>query len=276
MNSLSAYWKEMDMETAPYIHPQDKKILEGSKIKFTINTNASLYDKTLHKSILQLGILPSPYMGDLDNSKIYIVMLNPGFGVAEYLEKDNLEFKAAKKDTILQDFSNKHLREYPYMYFHPDFAKTAGGEFLLGEGKKDKNRHGSRKQWLLKCLDSYIETNNTIQRDEAKKVFAKNICLINAFPYHSGDFKGIPFSKVKQSGSHQAAIDFIKTKVVDKSNLIFVARKVKYFKEILGESENIVYFDKPGESRPARFSCTGDLLNPGRGDVLVRHLINCG
>lgn len=96
MNELANFWKSFNPNQAPYVHPADWPFLEVANQKqlrlnrdpiYLTDTNHSGKLKEIDKVKLQLGLLPNPYMGDLDNSKIFIFMLNPGFAEADFHEQ---------------------------------------------------------------------------------------------------------------------------------------------------------------------------------------------
>ena len=76
---------------------------------------------------LHLGLYPQPYIGDVTNASIYILLLNPGLGPIDYYsetgENGSENFRAALRNNLKQNFEDN---EYPFMFLDPQFSWHSG------------------------------------------------------------------------------------------------------------------------------------------------------
>jgi hypothetical protein len=76
--------------------------------------------------LLHLGLIPVPYMGDLDHSSIFILMANPGLkNIDYYAEQENEELKKTLKNNLIQEDLDK---EFPFACLNPKFSWYSGYE----------------------------------------------------------------------------------------------------------------------------------------------------
>lgn len=69
---------------------------------------------------IHAGLIPIPYAGDILNSKIYILTLNPGFGPHDYYaESLNKQFLKARIRQLRQEYMDK---AFPWMDLNPLFC----------------------------------------------------------------------------------------------------------------------------------------------------------
>ena len=112
-------WSEQDPLAVPdfgYVLEDDAKFLRGNhrewqKKLFTYkdwkesNTGEKFGGNRLH-----LGLVPNPFMGDVENASIYVLMANPRSWPASYTDRDlsgvNKEFLANAR----QDFTGMEVR----------------------------------------------------------------------------------------------------------------------------------------------------------------------
>jgi hypothetical protein len=106
-------------------------------------------------------IMPAPFMGDILNSKIVILTLNPGYDVNEEEYNYYKEYKHYWEKQIVHEFP---VPDYPLFCFDKKYVE-----------KSD--------YWKIK-LDPLI------QESSVEKV-AKQISIIQFFPYHSKKYRDI-------------------------------------------------------------------------------------
>lgn len=277
INDYVGYWKSMPIATdsaGPYIHPCDEKDLNGTKASCFRARDKHEYDKVTCSEMVHVDLLPSPYMGDIENAKVLIFMNNPGIGkqerfdkhhkenqnfLGEYNDFERSDLREALIDTLHQQFSNPEHSDYRFAFLNPKFKDTEGGRYIFSK--------------LAKCIEKFNCSPEAKLRD-GLKVFANSICFFQMYPYHTGNK---PSKYQSMLNSHKRALDFYQTilpKIYDNEDiLILVVRGHKHVINFLPESKAGYYFNIKGAPNRARFSFTSDGCF---GDKLVQHLIKYG
>ena len=75
------------------------------------------------ETIFHTGLLPLPYVGDLENAKAVVCMLNPGFGPSDYFAEEQSDFRSATMSNLLQSFSKELI---PFFLLDRRFAWSGG------------------------------------------------------------------------------------------------------------------------------------------------------
>ncbi len=122
-------------------------------------------DKFIH-----IGLTPTPFVGDLDNASIYMLMLNPGLNTADYLQLESEVFIRAFRENLNQ-IPN---RKYPFYYLNPQLCNHPGYNYWTAK----------LKDLIGKVREAKIEGNNTPWLD-AQEWLSKRIALLELVPYHS-------------------------------------------------------------------------------------------
>lgn len=175
-------WRGFYPKIRPYILRGDELILQGTKKGASIFNSYPSFEEYRQQedyndsqnTKLNLGLLPVPYSGDLENAKIYVLMINPGLGDLDYVaEKRFVDYREALHQSRRQ--SNQLLKSrYPMMFLDPRFSWTGGGQYWI-----KKLRHFIIQQ---------RESQNCSMAD-AMSHLSKRICCIEYLPYHSVKFK---------------------------------------------------------------------------------------
>jgi hypothetical protein len=113
-SELIEYWNNEEILNAqPFIHPHDAK---DGKIHIHGHYSIKNYSEVLahqdfgrfqHK--MHFGLTPEPYVGDIRNAKVFILLLNPGFSVLDYYGEENEELRISLKNNLYQTFENSNL-----------------------------------------------------------------------------------------------------------------------------------------------------------------------
>ncbi|SHF83917.1 hypothetical protein SAMN05444273_11615 [Litoreibacter ascidiaceicola] len=205
---LIEFWNRAPLTGPRFIHPDDEPILERKLLAqepplrsfdeyVTALRNVKLEARKLH-----LSLLPQPYLGDLRNAPVVILLLNPGLDANDfYLESNSSEFREELLSSIRQT-STKHI------FLDPKWAWTSGfswwekklrGVAEVIAAKKFRGRYG-------KALD----------------LLAEKVACLEMVPYHSKSFGArvnIP--------SAIAARDAAKRIARDTNRTVIVTRRVK-------------------------------------------------
>jgi hypothetical protein len=239
MNALVKFWK-VPLRGNRLIHPKDEAEV-GSAIEFSGSSmtarqfiKSELFgherDKTFH-----LSLLPSPYMGNLDKADIFIVLLNPGLGLSDYITEEDPKLVRLMRRVITQSFTGI---SFPFINLDPDHAWSAG--FVWWEKK-------------LRSIIRVIGKEYDLTYYETMKHFAGRIAAIELVPYHSLRFGSGRL--LKKMPSAQTAIEYINNTLVPKAArgeiTLIVTRKIKELK--LRKGSHIVAYTS-GEARGAHLS----------------------
>lgn len=262
MNKLIEFWQTLDTAKGgdkEYIHQDDIKVLEPYRDKFFHQADKKRYSKQEHKNHIHVNLLPSPYMGDLKNAKVYFYMLNPGFAGQEYLDHEKDDIWRGLSASIRQEFAgNKYLEQYRFLFMHPAFEKTEGGAYI--------------RSYLKSCISQY-QTETNASYDDAVRFYANNICYVQAFPYHSEKYDGKLDRITRQLPSHQAARDFLLSISDDPSKLIFIVRGYRFFDYQIPQNSNMIPFTRACEYGVKYFPANQEWNGVKHGERLVKHLI---
>lgn len=251
------------------VHPNDKDyILKHNPRLYTSNINGDIATKNRDKEkfLLQLGLLPQPYLGNIEKSTIIMLMLNPGFSGGEFKEHNEPGSQQAILNTIHQNFRNNGISEYPFMYINPKFNNTEGWKYLCG-----KKGYGLKKGRLRDCLDRFRDISHKTDQ-EVLRFFSQHISFLETVPYHSAGFN-LTNKFIRELPSFKMAMDYLNYKAEDQNNLIFIIRGLRFLDSELVKKKNVIVFDK-SEGRGAWFSCSESLNNSKHGDILINHLLN--
>jgi len=170
---------------------------------------------------IHTSIFPAPFMGDVHNASVIILMLNPGFDPKE----EQAGYYSIYKDWWLKQI--QHLLPCPELPL-----------FCLDDEYVEKSSYWSNK---LKPLTDII----------GKEIVARKVAKIQYFPYHSREFKPLYKRLLKEEGfeSYLASqlynFNFVK-KAMKRNALIIIPRSKKYWFEAipkLREYSNL-YFTK--------------------------------
>jgi hypothetical protein len=231
MNKLAKFWRAMPLLQPPYIHPADLPIFcahpnlfDEGKSDFRRFIKGPRFgnfdDNKFHASLL-----PSPFGGDLNRAKIFILMLNPGFAFADY-HKDKLS-QRWKKRTLHQKLSRA---EFPFTALNPELCYRPG--FIWWEKK------------LRQVLKRIAKERFNGSYFEAMRSLSKNLAVIELVPYHSASFKGSKI--IRELPSVEVAKQFVHDVLLPHARrgkaTVIVTRKAKEWG--LKEGRNVVVYGR--------------------------------
>lgn len=190
------------------------------------------------------GLLPKPYSGDIENARIYFLMINPGFGAWDYYDEENHDYR---NEGINSLFQRKLNQQYPFSQLNPKYSWTGGG------------RYWNKK---LAPVIKEVKDQNKFSYQEALSLISQRFSVFEFFPYHSQTF-GIPNKVLNILPSAQIIKKCIVEMAVKHPDRLFiVARKVGLW-GLPMKKKNIITFTA-GESRGAN-------LGP-RLDTIMKYL----
>lgn len=171
-----------------------KKLLNSKKYppvdKVDDDANEETKKAAKEKYKLRLNVYPQHFVGDIDNAKIIILSLNPGYSTEYYdAYKNKTEYKQTKKENL----------EMERPFFH---AFELANESDLGYwGNK------------MKCWVEGYEKKDNEEIIESLKKITKDIALAEFFPYHSMSYNDMynKLGKGTSPNSNRKIKDYLPT-----------------------------------------------------------------
>lgn len=210
-----------------------KKLLNSKKYppvdKVDDDANEETKKAAKEKYKLRLNVYPQHFVGDIDNAKIIILSLNPGYSTEYY---DAYKNKTEYKQTIKENL------EMERPFFH---AFELANESDLGYwGNK------------MKCWVEGYEKKDNEEIIESLKKITKDIALAEFFPYHSMSYNDMydKLGKGTSPNSNRKIKDYlptqkflfrkIKKRIDDKNDkvIIILTRSFKRWYEAVPELKN--------------------------------------
>lgn len=193
-----------ESDNGNYVLKQEQAIVE----KYNKKVNNDLFK-------IHTQIMPAPFMGDVHNAPIVILMLNPGYDPMEdEIKEDGRNFYNRYKHYWKNEI--QHIQTIPES---PFFA-------LDIEYCKSSPYWGNKLKFLLEHTD--------------RVTLAKKICTIQLFPYHSKNYKPIYKNLFKYESfdnylpSQKYNFDLV-DKAMARNAIIIIARgKTVWFKAVDG------------------------------------------
>lgn len=233
MEEIIKYWRELDFKSKPYLHPKDEASINPKNHYVDIKSYKDLIkheDFGIIKNGLHLNLIPQPYTGDITNATIYILLLNPGFSILDYIVESKKEIREDIIKSTRQEFDANE--DYPMMWLNPKYLWTDGGQWIE-----------SKLKWLIE----YVIIEKKCTYVEALKHVSKKVAILELVPYHSKTF-GL---KKKELGLESAKMmrkfvsDFLVKKAIDDDKACIIqTRSIKEWGLNLDEHNNIIIYHK--------------------------------
>lgn len=251
ISDLIARWGACPLDAPPYILPGDEAVLAPEHRvhhSFTDFIGSSAFGA--NDTRLHLGLLPIPFVGDLLQATIYILLLNPGLSPDDYYgESHSPEYRKALVCNLRQESGGT---AYPFFFLDPRFSWHAGFAYW-------HRRVGG--------IASELARQRSVSHQAALSELARSICALELLPYHSASF-GTPAALLNQLASVRLVQQFVHEMLVPRTRtaqaLVVVSRSAKQWR--LSKSENIVVY-QGGETRGAYLG-----MNTRGGNTIARHL----
>jgi hypothetical protein len=255
--NLLREWNEWKAETPPYVLSSDRPVLLSERFAHASVIRESWAEAMAADDFcapgdtrLHLGLLPIPYLGDIQRATVFILLLNPGLGPDDYFGEYQITgYREALLRNLKQDFSHKSL---PFLFLDPQYSW-----------------HGGFNWWHSK-LSGVIEELARIWHitfAAARSELGRSLACIELFPYHSPSFNDAG-SWLKDLQSVQLAKDyvhnFVMQRIRQKKAIIIVTRQTRAW-NILPDEGVVIY--SAGEARAAHLTPN----SPG-GRAIITHL----
>lgn len=220
LNDLIGFWNTYKPTKDEHsIHQDDKDFVEKFKDRIYFD-KITCYKKEMEKlletqnseTLFHANIPPGPYLGDLRGSKLFFLLINPGFGFMSYYEAENKDIRKEIFNTVYQQNLNE---DYPFFLLNPEYLWTSGGQYW------HKKFHRLIKEISAKKDKSYLET---------LKMFAQNIATIELIPYPSKNIGHIKKGMIESLASTQKTLSFVHSLLNQKDILVVVMRQAGNWK----------------------------------------------
>lgn len=240
LDELVADWRALPLDGPPYLFPKDQTLLRRSdKQVVTFKDFASFANSDAlgdrKDTRFHLGLLPVPYVGDIQQASIFILTLNPSLEPLDYFGGERVP---ELREAIVQNLRQEDLdSEFPFFALNPRFSWD--GSFRYWEGK-------------LHEIVQKIREVKGLGYGEALSHMAKSICCLQLVPYYSRVFgnerllSGLASTKLITRYVQEELAPRAKKKQV---LLIVVRQKTSWG---VNEQDAVVY--KGNESRGASLS----------------------
>ena len=167
-------------------HAEDRPLIAKDKmVRWTLRQAIAHeweYRTKSYQAKLHENLIPGPYRGNLSKARVFILMLNPGYSTACYLEDHrDLEHKAQMFDNLAQ-----RLDHFPWL--DPKLLRSTG--------------YGYWSRWFEPIIGRMV--GEGFASLEAAQRAAAKVAVIQSCPYHSYRSPGawvheLPSSRVARS-----------------------------------------------------------------------------
>ena len=207
---------------------------------------------------MHMGLLPVPFMGDLLNASIYVLMASPGVTRRDYEEYEQPAFRKALLANLKQERLDGFL---PFPYLDPQFEWHDGFEYW------------DRRRGLGKIIGE-LAKGQGISTEEARAMLCERLAVIQVVPYHSSRAPN-DTNRLRNWPSVRLAGEFVRDVVVprvrSREAVVLAIMRVRFWDQYLtsdlGEEEGVLRSANAGESRSAALG-----PNSRWGQAILRHL----
>jgi hypothetical protein len=190
---------------------------------------------------LHTGLIPLPFVGDLQRAVVYVLLLNGGLSPTDYFGEFQIPaFREKLLANLRQDFSGT---KYPFFPLDPEYSWHSGTAWW-----QKKLKHVAKRLCELAPASEEV----------VREVLAQRVCAIEQLPYHSRNF-GIPEDDCAVIPSVQLACGFVQsleTQAVSGEKLIVAMRRMRSW-GLSADGKNILEFSA-GQARGAHLSTAKD------------------
>jgi hypothetical protein len=233
LGNLVSAWRNAPLEWEPYILPADEPVLSRYP-KSLVRSLKEPYSVAGRDYRLHLGLLPEPYVGNLEISRIFVLMLNPGISSAWIRAHEiSEEHREELKQNILQHSS------FGFFYLHPKSVAATSSTYWRNAFKD--------------LASALAERTGSIQA--AYAALSSNLSVLQLLPYISRNFSNsrafitqLSSVSLVRAFAHELVHRARKGEV-----LLIVVRGASYW-GIEEELPHIVVYHPLGEARGAHLT----------------------
>lgn len=196
---LLNFWNNFDYINKPFVYSEDKVYLKNHINDYNnyndliSNSNFGFINKGFH-----INLLPVPYVGDILNAKIYILMLNPGFCILDcYAESYSEEYCKLHIANLKQKLNSD---EFPFYALNPKIIWHNGGQYWTNK---------------FKDIIELISNDHNYSFTDSLSYLSKRVSMLELVPYHSKSFS-LSANIINKLYTVQLMKNFLKDYVIPK------------------------------------------------------------
>ena len=257
---LLQQWAEWRDDDFPFLLDADRPFLTSERSRRSIVLFRSWSDAYRDSDFcapddtrLHLGLLPQPFVGDLQRATVFILSLNPGHDPTNYYgEYEVPEYRRALLANLKQEFGKASV---PFLSLDPRFSW-----------------HGGFRWWHAKLagvIEWLAKEVWKVPFSEARARLARELVSIELLPYHSAKFRDAD-KWLEKLTSVNLAREFVKDVVIPRARdgkaVVIVTRQVKAWKLPEDLPPNVIRYN-PAEAQAAHLS-----PNSRGGRAILDHL----
>lgn len=226
ISELKNFWKNY----YPYkLHPEDEIYLSQNKKKYCLeisikelrlkygddlkldNTRKKFINDKYNKNKILNNLFAIPFLGDVENARIYILMGNPGFHTGDYID----EIEDKKYIELLKE--NLALNSKTFICLKDEAINTGGYKYWSNKGRISK-------------ISKYLTRLNNQIFSKNYEFTKKSICIVELIAYHScnkpsEDLYNLPSSKLTK----RLVNEYIQNRINENKAMCFVWRGASYW-----------------------------------------------
>jgi hypothetical protein len=202
VSPLVEFWRSYAPQKPPYIHTEDEAALSSSDLLTRyFDSSVDTFDSFLRSDRFGhfdnnrffTSLVPTPYMGRLDEADIVILMLNPGFEYVDYFAEYRMPgIKEMLEKTFRQELDDF---EFPFCWLNPEYCWHSG--FVYWEKK------------FRKVARMIADEHYNGRYLYALRGLSRRLATVQLVPYHSPKFDGGPI--IKSLPSAREVKKYVKT-----------------------------------------------------------------
>lgn len=249
---LLAAWQRFPLDQFPCLLEGDDSLYnQGDRLLTYQRYEDFISSEQFGSTSIQfhVGLLPQPFIGNLAQASIFILLLNPGFSPGDYYAPQHSPAYARALERNLHQ--QNAADPYPFFYLDPQFAWTAGGQWWQARFRSVAQALVSQQRWSIQ---------------EAYQHISQHTACMEMYPYHSQSFK----EPKTPLASKQLACDYVHDVLVPRAlageALLVATRQVKEWRLSDKQHANIITYSG-GQTRGAHVT-----MNTAGGDAIFQRL----
>ncbi|WP_226164035.1 hypothetical protein [Hymenobacter terricola] len=245
-------WQDFSPSRFPRILPGDQQLINhGNRLLDYRSYDAFVKSEDFggQSTKFHLSLLPQPFVGNLAQASIFILLLNPGFSAGDYYALHHTPAYAA---AIKRNLGQQNGADpYPFFFLDPQFAWTAGGQWW---------------QARFRSIAEELVKRNGFSLQEALQHISQHVACLEMYPYHSQSFKE-PRGNLE---SKTLVCQYVKEELVPRAiagnALIVATRRAAEWQLPTRQNRNIIAYTA-GQARGAHLT-----MNTNGGRAIMQRL----
>ena len=195
----------------------DKETVDSSGRKLSTSEETKFHTK----------LLPQPLAGDLEKGKIFICVLNLGFGDKDYDDEIII------KEELWKQLNQNNASMF---WLKKDFKDTGGGQYW----RKKFDQNDKKKSLIENILKEYVKNSVDIDKEEVFNMLSKIVVDLELIPYHSKKCRKT--KAVKELKSVKNMLDYVHNDLIqnaeENQQIVCFVRSIRDWK-VTNEEKNL-------------------------------------